>query len=468
MRTRDRLAWTPLSALLIAAATACGPAPGEPEATSGEDEISTRTPAYVTLRRDVRRCIAPLCGGYWIKDVNRSRAEVYVSALDFSEANLDDATIAKVHEAAELVIFGRLGPRESQFNTRPLVVLEAYRGLPGVTARTTDGFYSVTTNDPPIQCFAAPCNNDLARRLNSRAAQQSFTGVEVAPVLRGFVDAAWLVGRVERHGALVSAHFEDGQQFPAGRERLLVTSQIYIRLPDTTGPCPAMPIARCPEGQVNVFGRNADRCIIPAGCVEPGFCTEAFPVCDEGYTLASWAAAPNGCEAYACDPSFVTEEAPIGRCALVRCAPGYHCVEDGPDACIPDLTCASVLCAPDTHCVEQDGGPVCVADEWVSEATALDSGNPYRNDQLRSWIFTSDLPNTTSVRLHFARFDLEDGYDFVIVQDANGNELARYTGALGEFTSDVFTGASVRIVFVSDYSITRTGFAIDHIDARAN
>src|SRR5262245_31897030 len=59
-----------------------GPGPG-PGPAPGDDQISEKNPAYVTLKRDVRRCAAPLCGGYFITEVNRTREAQYVSGLEF-------------------------------------------------------------------------------------------------------------------------------------------------------------------------------------------------------------------------------------------------------------------------------------------------------------------------------------------------------------------------------------------------
>jgi hypothetical protein len=457
-----------LFAIGIAAAFtfACGsPAPEVVE--EDEDAISASTPAFVSLRHDDRRCISPLCGGYWLKDLNRNRAEVYVSGLDFSQSGFDEATITLIQETSldELVLQGVLGPREQQYRTRALMVQGAWRGLPGVVRSASDKFYSVTSNDPPIQCFAAPCNNDVATLLN-RTTTRGFTGVDVGGVVRNFVDPAFVTSQVERYGALVAGHFEDGVRHAAGPETLLVASQVYLSLPSQRVPCPLFPIAQCPEGLVNVFTRNADRCTIPAGCAEQLFCPQFIPSCDEGYTMESWTGG-SGCPAFACDPTFLSPPPPPSRCQHVRCAAGFHCVDEGDEVCVPNLTCALVLCAVGNRCVEPDGGDAyCAPEVWVSEVVSAASANPYRNNERQEWIFTSDVPDTNAVRLHFSRFDLESGWDFVTIYDPAGNELARYTGVLGEFTTDAFAGAEVRIVFTTDRSVTRSGFEIDRADAR--
>src|SRR5687767_13217184 len=72
-------------------------------------ELSTVSRTFVGLRRDMRKCISPLCGGYWVHDLNRvTFTEHYVSGLDFSASGLSDAAQAQVHDGllAEVVLRG--------------------------------------------------------------------------------------------------------------------------------------------------------------------------------------------------------------------------------------------------------------------------------------------------------------------------------------------------------------------------
>src|SRR5687767_11474980 len=96
------------------------------DVAAAEGELGTSTRSYVVLRRDLRRCVAPMCGGYWAHDVNRATLnEQYVSGLDFSRSNLSQPEHqADVTGAGdfEVVLFGKLGPAESRFQTRKFVV----------------------------------------------------------------------------------------------------------------------------------------------------------------------------------------------------------------------------------------------------------------------------------------------------------------------------------------------------------
>jgi hypothetical protein len=71
---------------------------------------------------------------------------------------------------------------------------------------------------------------------------------------------------------------------------------------------------------------------------------------------------------------------------------------------------------------------------------------------------------TTSLRIHFARIDLESGYDFLEVLDSTGARVHRYTGEHVDVTTDEIAGDSATVRLVSDNSVTRWGFSIDRIE----
>lgn len=288
--------------LLALAGTGCSV-----ESNSESDALSASSRSFVTVRRDARKCAAPKCGGYFVKDVNRASAERYVSRLDFAHApDLDADALAAIAGAAdgELVLRGKLGPLDAKSNTRSFLVYEAYRGMPGHAPATGDLFFDVTENDPPHQCFTAPCDNLVAKKLNATKTT-SYTRTDGD--LGGFIDAAWLEHRVESGGAIVAGSFHDGDLFPGGPESVLEASQVFLRLPERVGPCPALAIPNCAAtGQVPSFTHTPDRCITFDACVTPGVCPQFLPSCGADYTLVSWAGGAHGCQQHACEPSFLT------------------------------------------------------------------------------------------------------------------------------------------------------------------
>jgi len=298
-------------ALLFTGATACAASdgPSDPGTTAeSKDELSLTQPSFVTLRADTRRCLAPLCGGYFVRDVNVRGTEMYVSGLNFADSRLPTNTIEDIRSAPanELVMYGHLGQMESHYSTRQFVVLGAFRGMPGVTPRDGDAFFQVHARNPPIACFVAPCPNELASRLNTTR-EDAFDRISVDHAALPWVDKGWLTSRVATHQAVVTGAFVQGEHFPGGYEQVLDASQVFVRLPDVVGPCIERPSVLCSEGTSAVLERTADRCFDQVGCVTKGICPLFMPACAAGYTLASWPAAPSGCPSFACDPSFVVQ-----------------------------------------------------------------------------------------------------------------------------------------------------------------
>lgn len=294
--------------LLFAGATACTSSDGSTDPGESADELSSSAPAFVTLRPDPRTCGAPLCGGYFVRAVNRPRIEHYVSGLDLAESGLPADALEDIRSAPlnELVLSGHLGALDQRYRTRKFVVQDAYRGMPGVTPREGAAFYQVHARNPPILCLVAPCPNEIASLLNT-GTEEAFDRISVNPAALSWVDKGWLGSRVEKHDAVVAGMFVQGDRFPGGYEHVLEASQVFVRLPDRIGPCPERPAMLCSPGASAVYQRTVDRCIEQVGCVPPKVCMQYIPECQPGYTLMSWAALPDGCPSYACDPSFIVE-----------------------------------------------------------------------------------------------------------------------------------------------------------------
>lgn len=237
-----------------------------------------------------------MCGGFFARDVNRSSTEQYVSGLDFSRSGLDAQTQQDVLDGAdgEVLIRGRLGPLESRFNTRPLTVLEAWRGLPGVTVRAGDPFYRV---DRQAFCAGALCRSWRATRLNVGTFggfNELITGLWATPLL----DTPWLLNEVLTNGALVAGTVQ--------RVRttywVLGASQVFLKLPQRAR-CRSSTLRACTGGRVRIFERGLDRCLAPTECVLPAPCAPLQVECPDGYALATWLAG-GGCPRHACDPAF--------------------------------------------------------------------------------------------------------------------------------------------------------------------
>lgn len=190
--------------------------------------------------------------------------------------------------------------------------------------------------------------------------------------------------------------------------------------------------------------------------------------------LVSWALAvetvpgPTPCDTTACDAGTHCELEEV-QCVQAPCWPVPVCVPDAEDVCAGHACPVGQHCEPQViYCVMAPCPPAvpeCVADAaWHQEAADFGTTNPYRNSQRLSQSFTAPA-DATRLKLHFDRFETEQGYDFVTVLGANGAVLARWSGRLSDMAPElnVTPGAQVQVVFTSDSSITGAGFHIQAI-----
>ncbi|MHA1771272.1 MAG: pre-peptidase C-terminal domain-containing protein [Candidatus Thorarchaeota archaeon] len=100
---------------------------------------------------------------------------------------------------------------------------------------------------------------------------------------------------------------------------------------------------------------------------------------------------------------------------------------------------------------------------FTTESYVLESAHNYANNYDNTWTITKT--GATQIRVHFTRIDVEYGYDYVYVYDANNAQLHKLTGSYssGGWTQ-WSTGSSIKVRLVTDYSVTRWGFAIDQIE----
>jgi uncharacterized protein DUF6748 len=145
--------------------------------------VSTDAYTYYEITTDLRKCPSPLCGGWFLKRLNRDttvcvdgqEAETcYAPVLDWSEANLSEDQRSKLTAAADKdattsgvygIVRGVFAPTNT--TSRPelgrFVISEAWVAEgEGVS----EGAF-VRVKDNGLRCFAAPCPSLTETTLNT-------------------------------------------------------------------------------------------------------------------------------------------------------------------------------------------------------------------------------------------------------------------------------------------------------------
>ncbi len=127
-----------------------------------------------------------------------------------------------------------------------------------------------------------------------------------------------------------------------------------------------------------------------------------------------------------------------------------------------DVTYSNACSASASGKSVQYNGPC--APRWQAEAVNYETGNPYTNNQSYLVTYTSPIASDR-VRIYFARFNTEYGYDYLTLVDARGNVITRYAGDLGAFETEIdVPHGSFTVQFETDGSVTRSGVAIERLE----
>lgn len=103
--------------------------------------------------------------------------------------------------------------------------------------------------------------------------------------------------------------------------------------------------------------------------------------------------------------------------------------------------------------------------DWETVAVdAWESAHPYFDNANEERVFS--VEGAKHIRLRVKKFDLERGYDYLEIRDANGAVIEKVTGSGESYESFHANGDSITVVFKSDRSITKWGFEIDSVDVQ--
>ncbi|MEO6419883.1 MAG: DUF6748 domain-containing protein [Polyangiaceae bacterium] len=213
-----------------------------------EDSLSSNRNSgyFMVTRHDARRCVSPICGGYYVKRVNASktpcadgiyRDECYASSLDLTALGLSeteqDAFNTKLTSGGGIV---RASFHKFVFGGNHLGNLVATEGWAAATGSSATGdFYRVADNG--IRCVRAPCPSTSAGKLNSTKSSNvtrvDFTSTDNAASTADLDAAGTALGTHD--GVLVSGTLALPKCIPSDTScgPTIITNEFFLRVTHT-------------------------------------------------------------------------------------------------------------------------------------------------------------------------------------------------------------------------------------------
>ncbi len=219
-------------------------------ATDGKaDAVGSNNFTYYLVRRDTRKCVSPMCAGYWVERVNRAttrcadgsfKSECYVAELNLAGLGVgleQERQILDAAEGRQLVVRGTVVSKSfgGFGNLGEYVASEAW--IAGTDAEPSGVFARVT--DSGIRCITFPCPSLNAAKLNGFLTR-AVAGLDFAPsrATDEQIGTAYQATSTE-DGLLVAGH-KYMVTGPAGSAPGRTVTQFYLRVvaaPDAGTAC---------------------------------------------------------------------------------------------------------------------------------------------------------------------------------------------------------------------------------------
>jgi hypothetical protein len=189
-----------------------------------------RQDTYYSIYPDRRRCIFPLCGGYWVSEVNNSYTRCFDGTLQEAcyVAEINGSSIEDDRDVDPTLVLGSLHSRNYQKYGRfgVLVVEDAWR--PATLTAPEGIWYGLKDSD--IQCITTPCYSIDERVLN-RKVTHKISGVDLSQVKadREDVEAAY-DALLNDELIAVGENQVAKEAGPAGDGLVMVTTQFFLKL----------------------------------------------------------------------------------------------------------------------------------------------------------------------------------------------------------------------------------------------
>jgi hypothetical protein len=230
------------ASLLVATTAACSPVEDELAAEdttelSDEKADATGNYTYYTVTRDLRRCVSPYCGGYWMARVNRTttrchdgsyQASCYVADADWARLGVSERTLERVQASGELLVRATIG-RKAWAGIGTFGELRPTEAWLGQGPGDADGVY-VKVSETGVRCFTTPCNSFRELKLNgSGAAVLAELGWDESGADEETIGAA--INELFEHDLIIS-----GDRYtvrgPGGTAKARTVTQFFVRAHD--------------------------------------------------------------------------------------------------------------------------------------------------------------------------------------------------------------------------------------------
>ena len=208
-------------------------------AASAAGDPPSKVSSYYLGREDPRACPSPMCGGVWIRLVNRPttpcapapRSECYVAELDLSGLPVSEEARGRL---GGLVAAGRALARGT-------IVTGRVEGFPDLATLIVSDVWSASSSprkpegafrilrDNGVRCITYPCFSIHAARLNERASTD-VSGVRLSTTGAPAAERRKAMARIATSGLIAAGGIvRETQAGPAGTGSTVVATQFYVK-----------------------------------------------------------------------------------------------------------------------------------------------------------------------------------------------------------------------------------------------
>lgn len=232
---------------------------------------------FILSKLDQRKCVSPLCGGYFVSAVNLDRTlcangsqapECHAFRLDFTAAGIDPATAAAFEQDSFAqkhgLVRGRLvsRPFKGGLSEDVLLVSEAWAGQALTVPRGT--FRKLTATGRV--CITFPCDSFEGAKLNTNA-RRFFNAVDLA-ASGAPADAVAKGNEALAATGVLAAGVSVPIVGPAGHGKDFRASEFYLRVASGGRACASTTM--CAPGEICTTEDGV--CNRPPGCAPGAIC----------------------------------------------------------------------------------------------------------------------------------------------------------------------------------------------------